>query len=50
MTNESNVSASRLSTIEMVAAGTSGAIILAGLIYWVVQIRGVLEMLEMAYG
>lgn len=48
MTNESK--ATGLSTIEMVAAGTSAAIILTGAIYWVIQIRGVMEMLSMAYG
>lgn len=50
MTNESNVSANGLSTIEKVAAGTSAVIILTGLVYWVIQIQGVMEMLEMAYG
>lgn len=50
MTNETNVTANGLSTIEKVAAGTSAVIILAGLIYWSIQISGVMDMLEMAYG
>lgn len=50
MSNESTVSPKGLSTIEKIAAGTSAVIILTGLVYWIVQIRGVMEMLEMAYG
>lgn len=50
MTNENNVSASRLSAVEMIAAGTAAVIMIIGLVYWVIQIRGVMEMLEMAYG
>lgn len=41
---------SGLSTIEKVAAGSSAVIITAGVIFWVIQIRGVMEMLELAYG
>lgn len=50
MSNESTVSTSGLSTIEKIAAGTSAVIILTGLIYWIIQIRGAMAMLEMAYG
>lgn len=50
MINESNVSAGGLSTMEMVAAVTSGVISLTGLIYWALQLQGVMAMLEMAYG
>ena len=35
---------------ELAAVFCSGAIILAAAVYWVIQIRGVLEMLELAYG
>lgn len=51
MSNETDTAQnSGLSTIEKVAAGSSAAILLAGLVFWVIQIRGVMEMLEMAYG
>ena len=33
-----------------IAAAVSAAILLAAAVYWIVQIRGVMEMLEMAYG
>ncbi|MGQ9427322.1 hypothetical protein ACXYTJ_14210 [Gilvimarinus sp. F26214L] len=45
MSNES-----KLSTMEIVAAGSSAAIVLTALVFWVIQIQGVMEMLEMAYG
>jgi hypothetical protein len=35
---------------EKIAIAVSGAIVLAALIYWIVQIRAVMEMLELAYG
>jgi len=35
---------------ERVAVFSSGAIIVAAAVYWVIQVRGVLEMLELAYG
>jgi hypothetical protein len=41
---------SGLSKPEMIAAGTSITIITVGVIFWIIQIRGVMEMLEMAYG
>ena len=40
----------KLSTREKVAAGVSAAIVLATVIYWITQIAGVMEMLELAYG
>lgn len=40
----------KFSKEEMIAAGTSLTIIAIGLIFWIVQIRGVMEMLELAYG
>jgi len=36
--------------LEHVALSTSAAVIVVALIYWTIQISGVLEMLEMAYG
>lgn len=39
-----------LTTIEKVAAGSSAVIITAGIVFWIIQIRGVMEMLELAYG
>lgn len=36
--------------LELVALGTSSAVIVVALIYWAIQVSGVLEMLEMAYG
>lgn len=51
MSNDDNTAdAGGLSTIEMVAAGTSAVIVVSGAIFWTIQIIGVLEMLEMAYG
>ena len=39
-----------LSTREKIAAVVSGAIILGAIIYWIVQIIGVMEILKLAYG
>ena len=36
--------------LEFVALGASSAVIVVALIYWAIQVSGVLEMLEMAYG
>ncbi len=36
--------------LELVALGTSSTVIVVALIYWAIQVSGVLEMLEMAYG
>lgn len=38
------------STREKIAIGASAAIVLGAVVYWVVQIAGVLEILELAYG
>jgi hypothetical protein len=38
------------STREKIAAAVSGAIILGAIIYWIVQIVGVIEILKLAYG
>lgn len=35
---------------EKIAVAASAAIVLATVIYWIVQVRGVMEMLELAYG
>lgn len=40
----------KMETIEIVAAASSGAILIAFAVYWIIQIQGVMEMLEMAYG
>jgi hypothetical protein len=40
----------RFSTREKVALGASAAILLASIVYWIVQIAGVIEMLQLAYG
>ena len=40
----------KLSTREKVAAAVSAAILVAGGIYWIVQIAGVIETLKLAYG
>ncbi|HEY0681446.1 MAG TPA: hypothetical protein VGD45_03895 [Steroidobacter sp.] len=39
-----------LSTREKIALGVSGAIVLASLVYWLVQISDVIETLRLAYG
>ncbi len=41
---------SRLSTQEKIAAGFSAAILLAGAVYWTLQILDVIATLELAYG
>jgi hypothetical protein len=40
----------KLSPREKVAAGVSGSILVAIVIYWITQIIGVMEMLKLAYG
>jgi hypothetical protein len=40
----------KLSTQEKIAAAVSAAILLAGSVYWIVQIAGVIETLKLAYG
>jgi hypothetical protein len=40
----------KLSTQEKVAAAMSAAILIAGAVYWIVQILGVIETLKLAYG
>jgi hypothetical protein len=40
----------QLTTQEKIAAAVSAAILLAGGIYWIVQIAGVIETLQLAYG
>ena len=39
-----------LTLIQKIAAGSSVAIIVAGIIYWSFQVQNVMELLEMAYG
>ena len=39
-----------MSTREKIAIAVSGAIILAAVVYWIVQIVDVLAILELAYG
>jgi len=40
----------KLSIREKVAAGISSVILIAIVVYWIVQVIGVMEMLELAYG
>jgi hypothetical protein len=42
--------ARKLSTQEKVAVATAAGILVATVIYWIVQIVGVIEMLKLAYG
>ncbi|KKN48842.1 hypothetical protein [Pseudohongiella sp.] len=39
-----------LTLIQKIAATSSVAIIVAGIIYWSFQVQSVIELLEMAYG
>ncbi len=50
MGDKSKAKQKKLSKLEIMAVSTSIAIISVGVAYWIIQIRGVLEMLEMAYG
>lgn len=36
--------------LELVALSASSTVIVVALVYWTIQISGVLEMLELAYG
>jgi len=38
------------STREIVSAAIAGAIVLTAIIYWIVQIAGVMEMIKLANG
>jgi len=40
----------KYSTQEKIAAGISGGILIVIVIYWAIQIAGVMEMLKLAYG
>jgi hypothetical protein len=50
--NEVNIVATekKFGAQEMIAAVVSGAIVLIAVVYWVVQIDGVLDMLKLANG
>ena len=50
MEDQSKLKKTKLNKLEVIAASTSILIITVGIGYWIFQIRGVLEMLEMAYG
>jgi hypothetical protein len=39
-----------LGTREKIAAVISAAIVVTAVVYWIVQIKGVMEMLKLAYG
>ncbi|MEX0739008.1 MAG: hypothetical protein WD071_06685 [Pseudohongiella sp.] len=39
-----------LTLIQKIAAASSVAIIISGIIYWSLQVQSVMELLEMAYG
>jgi hypothetical protein len=36
--------------LELIALGASSAVIVVAIVYWTMQISGVLDMLELAYG
>ncbi|MGJ8690740.1 MAG: hypothetical protein ACSHXZ_14610 [Gammaproteobacteria bacterium] len=40
----------KMDRLEIIALTVSSAIVLVALVYWGVQIQGVRELLEMAYG
>ncbi|MDP1932719.1 MAG: hypothetical protein Q8L60_14805 [Gammaproteobacteria bacterium] len=50
MKNESNRNKRGMSRREIVALVSSVLIVVVAVVYWGVQIDGVMEMLEMAYG
>lgn len=50
MQNQIKFKKVKLGKLELIAFYSSIIIIGVGVIYWVIQINGVLEMLEMAYG
>lgn len=39
-----------LGMLEKIAAGTSGAVIVAFVVFWAFQVRSVIELLQLAYG
>ncbi len=39
-----------LTLLQKIAAASSVAVIVAGIIYWSFQVQNVMELLEMAYG
>lgn len=47
---KSKLKNAKLDKSEAIAIYSSIVIIIVGVVYWFIQIRGVLEMLEMAYG
>lgn len=47
--NQSNSQRSR-NARERLALAVSGGIILAAILFWAIQIKGVLELLKLAYG
>ena len=50
MKDDSNLNKKEMSRRERVALGSSLLIIIVAVVYWGIQIGGVMEMLEMAYG
>jgi len=50
MQNQIKFRKAKLGKLEFTAFYSSIIIIVVGAIYWIIQINGVLEMLEMAYG
>lgn len=39
-----------LTLLQKIAAASSFGIIVAGIVYWSIQVKSVMELLEMAYG
>lgn len=50
MSDESNRNSKRMTRQELIALSSSAIIIVAAVVYWGIQIDGVMEMLELAYG
>lgn len=50
MQNQIKFKKAKLGKLELIAFYSSIIIIAVGAAYWIIQINGVLEMLEMAYG
>lgn len=50
MKDQLELTGTKLHKSKVLAICSSIAIIAVGVVYWIIQIRGVLEMLEMAYG
>lgn len=50
MQESSDENKAGMDRLELVALSVSSIVIVVAIVYWTMQISGVLEMLEMAYG